>query len=83
MAVFNWGIYGGYGVAFPVGRYLSDLNVLGLGWRMCYYSCGAVALLITIITMFTVKEPERTFIGEEKELRERGEVSTGHRVMNG
>lgn len=30
MAIFNWGIYGGSGLAFPVGRYLTQLDVWGL-----------------------------------------------------
>lgn len=30
MAIFNWGIYGGYGIAFPVGRYISKLDIAGL-----------------------------------------------------
>lgn len=30
MAIFNWGIYGGYGIAFPVGRYISKLNLWNL-----------------------------------------------------
>lgn len=29
MSVFNWGIYGGYGIAFPVGRYIPKLNIAG------------------------------------------------------
>lgn len=30
MAIFNWGIYGGYGIAFPVGRYITKSNIWGL-----------------------------------------------------
>lgn len=30
MAIFNWGIYGGYGIAFPVGRYITKLNIWNL-----------------------------------------------------
>lgn len=30
MAIFNWGIYGGYGIAFPVGRYITRLNLWDL-----------------------------------------------------
>lgn len=33
MAIFNWGIYGGYGIAFPVGRYITKLNISGLVMR--------------------------------------------------
>lgn len=30
MSIFNWGIYGGYGIAFPVGRYIPELNIWDL-----------------------------------------------------
>lgn len=30
MAVFNWGIYAGIGLAFPIGRYVTEMNVGGL-----------------------------------------------------
>lgn len=29
MSIFNWGIYGGYGIAFPVGRYIPKLDIAG------------------------------------------------------
>ncbi|CAH1118484.1 unnamed protein product [Phaedon cochleariae] len=64
MAVFNWGIYGGYGIGFPVGRYVPHLNAWGLGWRVAYYGAGIVALILAFLTWFTLREPERTDIGE-------------------
>lgn len=30
MSVFNWGIYGGYGIAFPIGRYVPEINAWDL-----------------------------------------------------
>lgn len=65
MAIFNWGIYGGYGIAFPVGRYVTKLNIWNLGWRICYYGAGALAVLMAVLTGTTLKEPERKAIGEE------------------
>ncbi|XP_046418082.1 putative metabolite transport protein HI_1104 isoform X1 [Neodiprion virginianus] len=65
MSVFNWGIYGGYGIAFPIGRYVPEMNAWDLGWRVCYYGAGIVGVIIAILTGFTLKEPERTAIGEE------------------
>ncbi|XP_058446015.1 putative metabolite transport protein HI_1104 [Malaya genurostris] len=65
MAIFNWGIYGGYGIAFPVGRYITKLNIWDQGWRVCYYGTGVLAILIAILTGTTLKEPERQTIGEE------------------
>ncbi|KAG5893319.1 hypothetical protein JTB14_000278 [Gonioctena quinquepunctata] len=64
MSVFNWGIYGGYGIAFPVGRYVPPMNSFGLGWRVTYYGAGIVALILAFLTWFTLKEPQRTAIGE-------------------
>lgn len=65
MAIFNWGIYGGYGIAFPVGRYITQLNIGDLGWRVCYYGAGALALVMAVLTGTTLKEPKRLVIGEE------------------
>ncbi|XP_026674694.1 uncharacterized protein LOC108631515 isoform X1 [Ceratina calcarata] len=58
MSIFNWGIYGGYGIAFPVGRYIPNLNIGDLGWRACYYGAGIIGLIIAALT-FTLSEPER------------------------
>ncbi|XP_026333155.1 protein spinster homolog 1 [Hyposmocoma kahamanoa] len=65
LSIFNWGIYGGYGIAFPVGRYVPELNAWGLSWRLCYYAAGVVGLVIAVLTFLTLREPERTTIGEE------------------
>ncbi|XP_030747612.1 uncharacterized protein LOC115876069 [Sitophilus oryzae] len=65
MSIFNWGIYGGYGIAFPVGRYVPPANVWGLGWRICYYVAGIISLIFAFLTWFTLKEPERQSIGED------------------
>jgi len=40
MAIFNWGIYAGIGLAFPVGRYVTEMNVGGLVSIKAYYRFG-------------------------------------------
>lgn len=65
MAIFNWGIYGGYGIAFPVGRYVTEMNAWGLGWRVPYYGAGVVSLIIAVLMTVSLREPERKAIGEE------------------
>ncbi|KAG7205141.1 hypothetical protein KM043_005510 [Ampulex compressa] len=65
MSIFNWGIYGGYGIAFPIGRYVPELNIWNLGWRACYYGAGIIGIIIAILTFWTLSEPERKAIGEE------------------
>ncbi|KAI8116657.1 Ephrin-B2a [Lucilia cuprina] len=66
MAIFNWGIYGGYGIAFPVGRYITQANFFGMGWRVCYLGAGILAILIAALTGTTLKEPERKVIGDNE-----------------
>ncbi|XP_039298652.1 protein spinster homolog 1 [Nilaparvata lugens] len=67
MSLFNWGIYGGIGLSFPVGRYITELNAWGLGWRVAYYFSGIIALIVGVLAAISLKEPERTAIGEETE----------------
>ncbi|EDW78202.1 uncharacterized protein Dwil_GK16301 [Drosophila willistoni] len=64
MAIFNWGIYGGYGIAFPVGRYITKLNFWNLGWRVCYLGAGILTVIVAALTGTTLREPERKAIGE-------------------
>uniref|UniRef100_A0A0K8SP40 Major facilitator superfamily (MFS) profile domain-containing protein n=2 Tax=Lygus hesperus TaxID=30085 RepID=A0A0K8SP40_LYGHE len=72
MSIFNWGIYGGIGFSFPVGRYITSWNLWDLGWRLPYYGSGIFAIIIGILTATTLREPERSAIGEEKEEEKEG-----------
>jgi hypothetical protein len=42
-------------------------TVLLQGWRLSYYGSGIVGLIITLLTAFTLREPERQAIGEEND----------------
>lgn len=70
MAIFNWGIYGGYGIAFPVGRYITQANFFNMGWRVCYLGAGVLAVLIAALTGATLKEPERKSISDDSVLKD-------------
>lgn len=65
MSIFNWGIYGGYGLAFPVGRYIPPLDIWNTDWRITYYGSGVIAIIIAILTGISLREPARQSIGEE------------------
>ncbi|XP_050540464.1 protein spinster homolog 1 [Daktulosphaira vitifoliae] len=67
MAIFNWGIYAGIGLAFPVGRYVTEMNVGGLSWRVPYYLSGMIGVIVAALAITTMKEPKRTVISEETE----------------
>ncbi|KAB0790978.1 hypothetical protein PPYR_02778 [Photinus pyralis] len=64
MSIFNWGIYGGYGLAFPVGKYIPRLNIADSGWRSVYYGTGLIAIIIAVLTGLTLREPARQSISE-------------------
>lgn len=75
MSIFNWGIYGGYGIAFPVGRYIPPMNYFDLGWRITYYGAGVIAVVMAILTAFTLKEPARQSIGEDADNKDKKKVT--------
>jgi len=51
--------------------------VLLQGWRLCYYGTGIVGLIITLLTAFTLREPERQAIGEESDANANAAVVSG------
>eukprot|EP00092_Neocalanus_flemingeri_P009696 GFUD01010442.1.p1 GENE.GFUD01010442.1~~GFUD01010442.1.p1 ORF type:complete len:486 (+),score=62.98 GFUD01010442.1:259-1716(+) len=59
--IFSWGVYFGYGFSFLFGIYLTQLNVLGYGWRATYVIAGLPGILIAAALLViddprTVKE---------------------------
>jgi MFS family permease len=38
--IFHWGIYFGFGLSYIIGIYVPTANILGTGWRFCYYLAG-------------------------------------------
>lgn len=46
---------------------MGNCIVLVQGWRLCYYGAGIVGFIITLLTAFTLREPERQTIGEEND----------------
>jgi predicted MFS family arabinose efflux permease len=51
--------------------------VLLQGWRLCYYGTGIVGLIFTLLTAFTLREPERQVIGEESDANANAAVVRG------
>lgn len=82
MSIFNWGIYAGIGLAFPIGRYITELNLWNQSWRVSYYFSGAFGLIIAFLCALTVPEPSRKTIGEEKEEKKEESATSNQNVMN-
>ncbi|CAH0773939.1 unnamed protein product [Bemisia tabaci] len=75
LSLFNWGIYAGIGLSYPVGRYITELDLWDLGWRTPYYLTGVIAFLVAIFCAFTLSEPKRKMIGEEVEEKAEEQVN--------
>ena len=53
--IFSWGVYFGYGLAYIFGIYLTDLDVLGYGWRASYVIGGAPGILVAALIFLAIK----------------------------
>ncbi|KAI5711924.1 hypothetical protein M8J75_004332 [Diaphorina citri] len=82
MAIFNWGIYAGIGISFPIGRYITEANFWDLGWRVAYYGSGIFGLVIALFCATTIFEPKRTTIGEEVEQEKEAQVEKEKQLSN-
>ena len=45
--IFSWGVYIGYALSFLFGLYLTDLNLLGQGWRASFVLAGLPGLILS------------------------------------
>jgi len=54
MGFFNIGNYAGYGLSFGIGDFINSW----VGWRLTYFITGMKTLMIAIIFLVTVKEPD-------------------------
>lgn len=54
MAVFNWGVYFGFSLAFAF-KYL----VIEDGWRWVFRIAGIPGIIVAIFIFFTVEEKDR------------------------
>ncbi|XP_037076088.1 protein spinster homolog 1-like isoform X2 [Pollicipes pollicipes] len=62
LGVYNWGIYFGYSMAYAVGNFITNANILDMGWRWSYLLSGGPGILLGVLMLLTVKEPQRTGI---------------------
>ena len=56
--IFSWGIYFGYGLAFVLGIYMTNADVLGYGWRSVYVICSLPGIIIGIAIMLFLQDPK-------------------------
>lgn len=66
MSVFNWGIYFGFGMAFAVGNLVTGSSASPEGWRWSYRLAGPPGVVLAVLVLLTVKEPERKNITIKK-----------------
>jgi MFS family permease len=55
--IFSLGVYIGYGLAYILGNYIPDADILGYGWRPAYF-IGCFLGVPIGIALFFVKDPK-------------------------
>ena len=62
LGFYNWGIYIGYSLAFAFNFIVEDY-----GWRETFVVAGIPGLIVGIVVLVTIREPERK--GSEERVR--------------
>ena len=78
--IFSWGIYFGYGLAYIYGKYLSDADILGQGWRAAYVIGGGPGILIGVLILLILRETRNTGAAEKTEEDEEGGKTASGKV---
>ena len=60
--IFSWGVYYGYGLAFVIGIYGTQADIMGFGWRAPYVLVAIPGIIIAILLATTVKDPRQVDI---------------------
>ena len=70
--IFSWGVYFGYGLAYIYGKYLTQADILGEGWRASYVIGGAPGVVIALAMLFTLRytQPYTVFWKKKPNLQE-------------
>ena len=72
--IFSWGIYFGYGLAYIYGKYLTEADILGQGWRASYVIGGAPGIIIGALILLILRETRN--IGDSGKANENPEKKT-------
>lgn len=70
MGIYNWGIYMGYSLSYALGNLITQANINGQGWRWSFFISGIPGVLIGLLIIITLKEPERKEASKEAKLGE-------------
>lgn len=57
--IFNWGIYYGYGLAYILGGPVTELDILGYGWRSAYVISAIPGIVMAVLIATTVSDPAK------------------------
>lgn len=55
--IFSWGVYYGYSLAFVLGIYMTQADILGYGWRSVYVICAIPGIFMGIIIGIFLRDP--------------------------
>ncbi|ODN02815.1 Protein spinster 1 [Orchesella cincta] len=78
LGVYNWGIYTGYSMSFALGNLITRANINGQGWRWVFIIAGMPGILLGLLIILTVKEPQR--VKPKNEEGSSGNNTTRHKL---
>ncbi|XP_043201897.1 MFS-type efflux pump MSMEG_3705-like [Amphibalanus amphitrite] len=67
LGVYNWGIYFGYSLSYAVGNFITEADIMGMGWRWAYFVSGGPGIILSIVMLFTLREPPRSGVTASKD----------------
>ncbi|XP_064616663.1 MFS-type efflux pump MSMEG_3705-like [Liolophura sinensis] len=74
LGLYNWGIYMGYSLSYAVGNFITAANINNQGWRWSFFISGIPGLVLGIVILLAVKEPERKTKSEKEKSGSRKNV---------
>eukprot|EP00094_Tigriopus_californicus_P011698 TCALIF_11302-PA protein Name:"Similar to spns2 Protein spinster homolog 2 (Danio rerio)" AED:0.05 eAED:0.05 QI:1/0/0/1/0.5/0.33/3/0/447 len=57
--ILSWGVYYGYGLAFVIGIYVTQADILSYGWRASYVLSALPGFVLSILLFLTVSDPKK------------------------
>ncbi|KAH3800834.1 protein spinster homolog 1-like isoform X2 [Dreissena polymorpha] len=80
LGIYNWGIYMGYSLSYALGNLITAANINDQGWRWSFFISGMPGILIGILILLTLKEPERKNASKEATQAQQGDQSLNSTV---
>ncbi|KAL4218887.1 hypothetical protein ACF0H5_021475 [Mactra antiquata] len=65
LGIYNWGIYMGYSMSYALGNIITAADINGQGWRWAFFISGMPGIVLGVLMLITLKEPDRKNASKE------------------